>query len=215
MFTALKDRYFRFMNQPLIHSFLKNNGTVFIATEKKTAAQITTLYDAGHRHFCEKYVQETQHKWAPLNAIRTQCTLHNFGYLQRNKVSKSIHLFDGLESIDRYTLIDKLHTLTSKTSTLRQYYIQLNIGQEPQKKGTTIDELPALIDYALEKQLPIQGLMIIPPKHDNPIPYFKKTRSLVASFNLKECVMGMSNDYAIAIDHGATHIRIGRAIFNE
>jgi len=211
----IKMNYAEFMAQPVIELFCKNMGKVFVATENRGVSQILSLYEAGHRHFCEKYVQETLWKWSELGEIRAECVLHNFGYVQKNKLKKSMDYFDGVESIDRETLVDKVLKLKRECPEARatKFYIQINVGNEPQKKGVLNDQADRFIEEVLGRGLAIEGVMGIPPKDQNPIPYFKRLRRLKDQFGLQECVMGMSQDYERAIECGSTHIRVARVIF--
>jgi len=213
---VVQERYHHFITQPEVQGFLAAGGTVTLATEHREAHLIEALLQVGHRHFAEKYVQEAVHKVPALNAAWPETRWHFFGALQTNKM-KSIHrLFPVLETLSARHQADRLcffHRAHGESSPLRDVFVQVNLGREPQKGGADPDDAPALIEYVLEAGLPLTGLMTIPPKADPPAMHFTALRTLANRYALPYCQMGFSADYRVAIDCGATHIRLGTAIF--
>ncbi len=209
--TDLTRRYHAFMAQPVIRDFQARGGRVFIACENRPASTIATLIAAGHRHFAEKFVQETAAKWPALRQLAPDITLHDFGRLQGNKALAATRLFDAIESIDR----DSLLPILARARPL-PLYIQVNTGREAQKGGVAPDQAEALL-AACHARLgrAAAGVMAIPPRDADPRPHFRWLRRFMEQQKLAECMMGMSNDYAIAIAEGATMIRVARAVFGE
>jgi uncharacterized pyridoxal phosphate-containing UPF0001 family protein len=210
---VLVENYRTFINQPLITDFLLRNGAVHIATEGRSQTQIGLLRAEGHRSFSEKYVQEVTRKWVP--ELRETATVNGFGYLQTNKSRRACDLFDVIESVGRDSLLEKLATHMKKGTTVPPICIQVNLGEEPQKSGYARAQADSAIERALNLGLDVIGVMAIPPRYEEPAQYFRWLRRLADRHNLPECVMGMSNDYEIAIREGSTSIRIARIIFNE
>ncbi len=207
--SALRERYERCMAQPVLRDFIAEGGRVFIACEQRAPETIAELIAAGQRHFAEKFLQEAAAKWPALRALAPDLVLHDFGRLQSNKVAGAAALFDANESIDRESLLPLL--CRARPIPL---YLQINIGRETQKGGVAPERAEALLDTFRHKlgRAPA-GVMAIPPKHDDPRPHFRWLRRFMERHALAECMMGMSGDYQIAIDEGATMIRVGRAVF--
>lgn len=209
--SAVRQRYERFMAQPVLRDFIARGGRVFIACEQRPPVAIAELIAAGQRHFAEKYVQEAAAKWPSLRNLAPDLVLHDFGRLQRNKVARATTLFDGIESVDRATLLPLL-----RQARCLPLYLQINIGHEPQKGGVVPEQAEALLD-AFRSQLgrTPAGVMAIPPKHDEPRRHFRWLRRFMERHALADCMMGMSGDYQIAIEEGATMIRVARAVFGQ
>lgn len=186
-----------------------------VVTKNAHADHIKILLDLGHRDFGENRIDAAKHKWIRLKEEYSDVQLHLIGHLQTNKVVDALKIFDVIETLDSEKLVDKLSSnlsrLNAKTSS---YFIQVNIGEEPQKSGIEVSKLKDLCVYAKSNSLPVIGLMCIPPHNVDPRPYFATTNSLAKSLNLLEISMGMSNDYEIAIEEGATIVRVGRKIFD-
>ena len=177
---------------------------------------INPLIKHGHQHFGENKVQEALSKWIEIKRDNQNLKLHMIGKLQSNKAKDAVKLFDYIHSLDNQKLADSLakHQLNLKKSL--KYFIQVNIGNEMQKSGISVNELDPFYNYCKnEIDLNIIGLMVIPPNDNNPEKYFKSLHELNRSFALKELSMGMSADYIKAVDHGSTFVRVGSSIFGE
>jgi pyridoxal phosphate enzyme (YggS family) len=171
---------------------------------------------AGQRIFGENRVQEAQGKWPALRARYSDLELHLIGPLQTNKVADAIALFDIVESLDREKLARALAAERDKGKPLPRLYIQVNTGEEEQKAGIGPKEAPDFIAFCRDElRLPVEGLMCIPPLDEEPAPHFALLTKLAREHGFKTISMGMSGDFEIAIRFGATHVRIGTAIFGE
>lgn len=170
---------------------------------------------AGHRVFGESKVQEALTKWPALKAEFPDIELHMIGALQTNKVREAVGLFDVIHSLDRPKLAHALKTECDKTGRHPKVFVQVNVGEEPQKAGVIPQETAALVSDVRMLGLDVQGLMCVPPVVDAPAPYFGLLKMLAQQANLPCLSMGMSDDFEIAIRFGATHVRVGSAIFGE
>ena len=168
---------------------------------------------AGQRVFGENRVQEAAGKFPALKASYPDLELHLIGPLQTNKAREAVALFDVIESVDRERLARELAKEMARTGRRPRLYVQVNIGEEPQKAGVAPAELDALLASCKALGLAIEGLMCIPPADQPPAPFFARLRELAARHALPVASMGMSGDYAEAIAQGATHVRVGSAIF--
>jgi pyridoxal phosphate enzyme (YggS family) len=177
------------------------------------ADAIRPLIAAGQRHFGENRVQEAAAKWPALRAETADITLHLIGQLQSNKAEEAVMLFDAIHSVDRSSLVQALAKACEKTGKRPQLFVQVNIGDEEQKGGCAVRDLPALLAEAAEAGLKIDGLMAIPPADVEPAPYFALLDELVERHGLPLRSMGMSSDYETAVMLGATHVRVGTALF--
>jgi PLP dependent protein len=177
------------------------------------AADIEPVLQAGQRHFGENRVQEAQAKWPALKAAYPDVTLHLIGSLQSNKAEEAVALFDMIHVLDRSSLAEALAKAMRKQGRNVPCLIQVNIGAEPQKGGCDVDALPALLDQSRALGLDVTGLMCLPPADQDPAPYFDQLQKLATRHQLPHLSMGMSSDYETAIQHGATHVRIGSALF--
>jgi pyridoxal phosphate enzyme (YggS family) len=161
-------------------------------------------------------VQEAKAKWPGLVAGYPDIALHLIGPLQSNKAREAVALFDAIHSVDRPSICEALAKEIVSQKRRPQLFVQLNTGEEPQKAGIAPAEADAFIASCREKYgLPIAGLMCIPPVDDAPAPHFALTAKIAARNGLKQLSMGMSADFAIAIQFGATHVRVGSAIFGH
>jgi pyridoxal phosphate enzyme (YggS family) len=176
---------------------------------------IRVLIDSGQREFGENRVQEAQEKWPPLKARAPDVRLHLIGRLQSNKAGEAVALFDSIHSVDRPSLVAALAGAMAKLGRRPDCFLQVNIGDEPQKGGCSVAELPALVERSLEAGLPAAGLMCIPPAEVEPAPYFALLAKLARRHGLASLSMGMSADYETAIALGATHVRVGTALFGD
>lgn len=185
-----------------------------IAVSKtRSAEDIRPLLDAGHRLFGENRVQEAAEKWPTLRAAFPDVQLHLIGQLQSNKADEAVALFDCIHSLDRASLVTALAKAMASAGKQIPCFIQVNIGAEEQKGGCAIADLPGLIDAAKAAGIAIAGLMCIPPANVEPAPYFALLAELAARHGLAQLSMGMSDDFPTAIMLGATHIRVGTALF--
>lgn len=185
-----------------------------IAVSKtRNGDEIRPLLDAGQRVFGENRVQEATAKWPILRAAYPDIALHLIGQLQSNKADEAVALFDCIHSLDRISLLKALSKAMARAGKRVPCFIQVNIGAEEQKGGCAIGELPDLLEAARAEQVEIIGLMCIPPANVEPAPYFALLAELAARHGLSQLSMGMSDDFATAIMLGATHVRIGTALF--
>jgi PLP dependent protein len=194
----------------------RDPASVQLVAVSKTypAEAIETLLDAGHRVFGENYVQESQAKWPGLKLRFPDACVHMIGPLQSNKAREAVALFDCIQSLDRTSLAKELAREIQKAGRAPRLLVQVNTGEEPQKGGV----LPLELDGFLERMrsdygLAITGLMCIPPAEDPPSPHFALLAKMASRNGLSELSMGMSADYAAAIQLGATQVRVGSAIF--
>ncbi|MFA7439569.1 MAG: YggS family pyridoxal phosphate-dependent enzyme [Sphingomonadaceae bacterium] len=177
------------------------------------ADAIRPLLIAGHRLFGENRVQEAQAKWPALRAEFPDVELHMVGQLQSNKAAEAVQLFDAIHSVDRPSLIAALARAIAGSGRRPTLFIQVNLAGETQKGGVTVEDLPALLERAADAGLTISGLMTVPPADQEPSPWFALLAKLSRRHKLPLLSMGMSGDYDIAAALGATHIRIGSALF--
>src|SRR5256885_14047088 len=192
-------------------------SVTLIAVSKTFAADaIIPIIGAGQRVFGENRVQEAKGKWPPLMAAYPGTALHLIGPLQSNKAKEAVALFDAIHSVDRPSICEALAKEIKSRGKCPELFVQLNTGEEPQKAGVAPDDADGFIASCREKYgLPISGLMCIPPVNDAPAPHFALTARIAARNGLKNLSMGMSADFAIAIQFGATHVRVGSAIFGH
>lgn len=174
---------------------------------------IRPLIAAGQRVFGENRVQEAAAKWPALRDETQNLRLHLVGQLQSNKAEEAVALFDAIHSVDRSSLIGALARAMDKAGKRPDCFIQVNIGEEEQKGGCAIDDLPALLAEARSADLPVAGLMCVPPQDLEPAPWFALLAKLARDNGLTGLSMGMSGDYEAGIWLGATHVRIGSALF--
>jgi len=176
---------------------------------------IIPLVEYGHDHFGENKVQEAFRKWSKIRALKKDFNLHLIGNLQSNKVKTAVSIFDYIHSLDSFKLAKKIAKEQNLQKKKLKLFIQVNIGDEPQKSGINESELSNLIIFCKDLNLDIIGLMCIPPNDQNSIKYFKKMNELNNKFNLTELSMGMSSDYLIAAENKSTFLRIGTNIFGK
>ena len=191
-------------------------STTLIAVTKTHGPQvILPALIAGQRVFGENRVQEAQGKWPALRADYADIELHLIGPLQSNKAREAVTLFDAIHTLDRPKLADALRAEIDRAGRSPFLFIQVNTGEEPQKAGVPPREADTLIAYARKLGLPLKGLMCIPPAEDAPAPHFALLQKIARDQDLPLLSMGMSNDFESAIRFGATHVRVGSAIFGE
>lgn len=185
-----------------------------IAVSKTQAMDaIRPLIEAGQRVFGENRVQEAEGKWPALREEHPDLVLHLVGQLQSNKAAEAVALFDVIHSLDRPSLLTALAKAMDAADRRIPCFLQVNIGAEPQKGGCPIAELPALIRSARAADIPLLGLMCVPPAEIEPAPFFALLAKLAREEGLDRLSMGMSGDYETAIMLGATDIRVGTALF--
>jgi pyridoxal phosphate enzyme (YggS family) len=196
------------------------SSVTLIAVGKTFPAEaMETAIAAGQRVFGENRVQETKTKWPAIRARHPDLSLHLIGPLQSNKAKEAVALFDAIHSVDRPSLCEALSKEIAKLEIVRQgrapqLFVEINTGAEPQKAGILPDDADAFLRTCKESYgLSVEGLMCIPPFDEAPAPHFALTAKIAARNGLKLLSMGMSADYKIAIAFGATHVRVGSAIF--
>ncbi len=175
--------------------------------------RIRAVLTEGHRVFGENYVQEAQGRWPALKPSFPGVELHMIGPLQTNKAKLAVELFDAIHTVDRASLADKLAKLAQSRGTCPHLFVQVNTGAEPQKAGVLPQDLDGFIRQCRAMDLALAGLMCIPPEAEEPTPHFAALRGMAARNGLTGLSMGMSSDFETAIAEGATHIRVGSAIF--
>jgi pyridoxal phosphate enzyme (YggS family) len=189
--------------------------TLIAVSKTHGAEAIRTLIRAGQRDFGENRVQEAQAKWPELKAEAPGVRLHLIGSLQSNKAEDAVALFDAIHSVDRPSLVAALGKAMARLGRRPDCFVQVNIGDEPQKGGCAVGDLPALLEAGRQAGLPVVGLMAIPPAEVEPAPYFALLSKLARRHGLTGLSMGMSADYETAATIGATHVRVGTALFGE
>ena len=187
-----------------------------IAVSKtRSVEDILPLILQGQMLFGENRVQEAAQKWPVLKQQHSGIQLHLIGQLQSNKAEEAVALFDMIHSVDRLSLISALGKAMQKLQRAVPCFIQVNIGAEAQKGGCSVAELPELLKAAQESDIPVAGLMCIPPADVEAAPFFALLAELSARYGLPQLSMGMSDDFETAIMLGTTHIRLGTALFGE
>ena len=176
-------------------------------------ARVEAVLQAGHRSFGENRVQEAQGKWPDFKAQFEGVDLHLIGPLQSNKVRPAMELFDAIHTVDREKLARRIADMAQELGRCPDLFIQVNTGAEPQKAGILPADADAFIQTARAMDLPLKGLMCIPPVDEEPSLHFALLGKIAARNGLPELSMGMSADYETALRLGATHIRVGSAIF--
>ncbi len=187
--------------------------TLVAVSKTHPAAEILPLLQAGHRVFGENRVQEAAEKFPALRERYPDLKLHLIGGLQTNKVKEAVALFDVIETVDRVELTEKLAAEMEKQGRNLPCFVQVNTGEEPQKGGVVPRETISLVEKCRALGLNIVGLMCIPPVDDEPSPHFAFLKKLARQAGVKELSMGMSADYPLAVQQGATFVRVGTAIF--
>lgn len=194
----------------------KPDAITLVAISKTHPAEaIRPLLGAGQRVFGENRVQEAQAKWPALREEFSDVKLHLVGQLQSNKAQDAVALFDCIHSLDRPSLVKALATAMDKVGRQVPCFVQVNIGAEDQKGGCPIAEVPALIEQVRDADIPLAGLMCVPPLGVEPAPYFALLAKISADNGLTGLSMGMSGDFETAVLLGATHVRVGSALFGE
>lgn len=187
--------------------------TLIAVSKTQTADSIMPLIDAGHRVFGENRIQESAGKWPALREACPDIQLHLVGQLQSNKAEEAVRLFDVIHSLDRPSLLTALAKAMDRAGRRLPCFVQVNLAGEEQKGGCIPADLPALLDAARVADVPVAGLMTVPPVDLEPAPWFALLAKLADDHGLTGLSMGMSDDYPTAVRIGATHIRVGTALF--
>lgn len=187
--------------------------TLIAVSKTHSPEAIVPLVEAGQRVFGENRVQEAEEKWPALAERYEDLQLHLVGQLQSNKAEAAVRLFDAIHSVDRPSLVEGLARAIAKAGRSPTLFVQVNIGDEPQKGGCAVTELPDLLDQARGAGLTISGLMCVPPAKVEAAPYFALLGKLARDHGLPLLSMGMSDDFETAVTLGATHVRVGSALF--
>jgi PLP dependent protein len=192
----------------------KTEDVALVAISKTHGGEaIRPLLDAGQRAFGENRVQEAQAKWPALIADYPDVELHLVGQLQSNKAEDAVALFDVIHGVDRISQIDSIAKAQEKLGKHPRCFIQVNLADEAQKGGCSVDNLPALLEAARAAQLDVAGLMTVPPAGLESAPWFAFLAKLARDHSLPGLSMGMSGDYETAVMLGASHVRVGSALF--
>ena len=187
--------------------------TLIAVSKTHDAAAIRPLLEAGQRVFGENRVQEAAAKWPALRQDYPDAELHLIGRLQSNKAAEAADVFDVIHSLDRPSLVAALAKALPGAQRCKACFVQVNIGAEAQKGGCAIADLPALLAQARAAHIPLAGLMCVPPEGIEPAPFFALLAKLADDNGLTGLSMGMSGDFETAIMLGATHVRVGSALF--
>jgi hypothetical protein len=192
-------------------------GSVALTAVTKTqpSEAIDAALASGQRVFGENRVQEAMGRWTDRRPLHADLELRLIGPLQTNKVREALSLFDVIETLDRPKLAQALATAGQVMGVVPRVLVQVNTGAEPQKAGASIAEAPALIMRATALELSVEGLMCIPPADEDPAPHFALLAQMATEHGLQVLSMGMSGDYPAAIAAGATHVRVGSALFGQ
>lgn len=191
----------------------KDDVTLVAVSKMHDKEEILPLLSAGNRVFGENRVQEALQKYPDLKQSYPDLKLHLIGSLQTNKVKEAVSLFDVIETVDRIELAKKLADEMKKQNKNIPCFVQVNTGEEPQKGGIVPRETISLVNQCRDLGLNIIGLMCIPPVDDEPSPHFALLKKLARQANVPELSMGMSDDFLVAIQQGATFVRVGTALF--
>lgn len=187
--------------------------TLIAVSKVQPAERVEAVLEQGYRIFGENYVQEAAGKWPAWKARFAGVELHMIGPLQTNKAKVAVDLFDAIHTVDRPSLAEKLARLADARGTSPRLFVQVNTGAEPQKAGVLPEAVDGFVADCRALSLPVEGLMCIPPEDEDSTPHFAMLSDMAARNGLSGLSMGMSGDFEAAIAHGATHVRVGSAIF--
>ena len=194
---------------------LKSKAKIIVVCKNQQFSIIQNLLDFGHLDFGENKIQEAYEKWNNILKKHNNINLHFIGKLQSNKAKQAFQIFNYVHSLDNEKLAKIFNQLELTNERKLKYFVQVNIGSEPQKNGIDISAVNDFVNYCKNKlNLNIRGLMAIPPKDHNPELFFKQLYELNLANNLEELSMGMSDDYKIATKYNTTYVRVGSAIFS-
>ena len=210
--TEIKKR----INQTEVSFSRPIGSTKLIAVSKvQPNDKIKSVLDQGHRVFGENRIQEAQSKWPDFKQNYDHVELHIIGPLQTNKTRAAMELADSIHTVDRLKLAKNIARLSQELGKCPELFVQVNTGDEQQKSGLLPSETEAFVKECLDMDLPVEGLMCIPPVHEEASLHFALLKKISENCGLKHLSMGMSSDFEKAISFGATHIRVGSAIFGE
>lgn len=184
-------------------------------SKSQTVEDLDVLLSVGHRLFGENRVQEALQKWPLLKEKYPDCKLHLIGQLQTNKITEAVRLFDVIETLDRPSLAVKLANVFQKLQIRRPLLIQVNTGREPQKSGILPEDFDRFLQMTRTLELPVIGLMCIPPANEEPASHFACLHSMAKKYELPCLSMGMSHDYKRAVEYETSWVRIGTALFGQ
>lgn len=185
-------------------------------SKKQPVSAIVNLINQDHLSFGENQLQEVESKWLSLRTDYPKTRLHFIGSIQSRKVKSIFNHCDEIHSVDRIKIVQEIKKLETETKMKKDYFIQINTGNERQKSGIEMVDVDQFINQCISRyDFKIKGLMCIPPVNENPKPHFETLKDIANNYHIKCLSMGMSNDYETAIQCGATHIRIGTSIFGE
>jgi PLP dependent protein len=187
--------------------------TLIAVSKVQPDERVLAVLEAGQRVFGENYVQEAAGKWPDWRGQFAGVAVHMIGPLQTNKAKQAVELFDAIHTLDRLSLADKLARLAQARGQCPALFVQVNTGAEPQKAGVLPEALDGFVADCGARDLPLAGLMCIPPEAEDPVPHFRMLAGMAARSGLTGLSMGMSSDFEAAIAAGATHVRVGSAIF--
>ena len=193
----------------------RDDVTLIAVSKTHPVETITPLLEAGHRVFGENRVQEAQEKWPALREQYPDAQLHLIGQLQSNKAEDAVALFGCIHALDRPSLLQALAKAMDKAGKRVPCFVQVNIGDEDQKGGCAIGDVPAFLAKVRDADIPVAGLMCLPPADIEPAPFFALLYKLAQDNGVDGLSMGMSGDYETAIMLGATHVRVGTALFGS
>ena len=210
---ALADIHTRLARAAALAGRKAHDVTLVAISKTQNAEAIEPLLAAGHRQFGENRVAEAAEKWPALRERYPDAALHLVGQLQSNKADEAVALFDAIHALDRPSLVTALARAMERSGRRPPCFVQVNIGDESQKGGCAVAALPALLAQARDAGLPVTGLMCLPPAGVEPAPYFALLAKLARDHDLAGLSMGMSDDFETAAMLGATHVRVGSALF--
>ena len=201
-------------------SILRNNRFIeevelIAVSKKKSKENILPVINLGHKNFGENQLQEVIKKWPSLKSQFDDIKVHFIGSIQSKKIQQIIEQCDVIHTLDREKIISIISEMDYSKIRNKTFFIQVNTGSEMQKSGVALDQVEALIEKCTNYNIKIDGLMCLPPENETPDKHFEILQSLVKNNHLKYLSMGMTNDYDSALKYGATHIRVGTAIFGS
>ena len=212
---SLSDIKTRIADAEVKYSMSPDTTSLIAVSKLQPNDRVVKVLDAGHREFGENYVQEAEAKWPTWRENYTKVKLHMVGPLQTNKARQAIELFDCIHSLDRPKLANTIARLAQELGKCPELFIQVNTGAEIQKAGIMVKDLENFVNDCRAMDLPILGLMAIPPVDEEVSLHFALLKKLADNSGLTGLSMGMSDDFEKAISFGATHVRVGSAIFGS
>ena len=212
---SINDIRFKVVDAELKYNRPPNSTSLIAVSKLQPDERVVAVLEAGHREFGENYVQEAAAKWPTWRENYSQLKIHMLGPLQTNKARQAMELFDCIHSVDRQKLANTIARLAQELGKCPELFLQVNTGAEAQKAGILVEDLASFIVDCRDKDLPIKGLMAIPPVDEEVSLHFALLKKLADNNGLTGLSMGMSDDFEKAISFGATHVRVGSAIFGS